>query len=126
MATQSISIEQFILAIERLPEDAPRDRDGVWYRTQKEHWLGWLSQYDGPGAYGRTGPARDAKFAYNHIVNPYMLLWIIEAAGVKTELVKAAQMAVEVGKTPMQKAGAVRKQVPWEELARALWRDPAR
>ena len=63
MGTQSISIEQFILAIERLPEDAPRDRDGVWYRTQKEHWLGWLSQYEGPGAYGRTGPARDAIIA---------------------------------------------------------------
>ncbi|MBR0405923.1 MAG: hypothetical protein IJI68_12125, partial [Eggerthellaceae bacterium] len=23
--------------------------EGVWYRSQKEHWLGWLSEYDGPG-----------------------------------------------------------------------------
>lgn len=25
----------------------------VWYTSQKEHWLGWLSEYDGPGAYDR-------------------------------------------------------------------------
>jgi hypothetical protein len=55
MSTPSISIEQFVAAIEKLPEDEPRDRDGVWYRTQKEHWLGWLSQYHGPGAYGAKG-----------------------------------------------------------------------
>ena len=66
----SISIEQFVAAIEKLPEDEPRDRDGVWYRSQKEHWLGWLSQYHGPGAYGRRGGDLDAKYAYNHIVNP--------------------------------------------------------
>ena len=24
--------------------------EGVWYKSQKEHWLGWLSEYDGPGA----------------------------------------------------------------------------
>lgn len=44
---------------------------GVWYRTQKEHWLGWLRDYDCPGAYGRkvTG-GRDSHFVYNHVVNP--------------------------------------------------------
>jgi hypothetical protein len=123
MSAASRSIEQFIAAIERLPEDEPRERDGIWYRTQKEHWLGWLSQYQGPGAYGRKGGDRDAKYAYNHIVNPYMLLWIIEAAGVKDELVKAAQQAGAAGSTLMQKAGAVRKQAPWDELAKALWPD---
>lgn len=24
-------------------------RNGVWYATQKQHWLGWLKEYDGPG-----------------------------------------------------------------------------
>src|ERR1700680_3404466 len=43
--------------------------EGVWYRSQQEHWLGWLSEYDGPGAYGRkTSVVRSAEFAYNHVV----------------------------------------------------------
>ena len=25
----------------------------VWYKTQHEHWLGWLSNYNGPGANNR-------------------------------------------------------------------------
>lgn len=120
----SISIRKLILAIKKLPEDAPRDRKGVWYRTQKEHWLGWLSEYHGPGAYGRIGRGKDARFAYNHIVEVDMLLWIIKAAGMKPERVKAAQHAAKNGKTLMAKSGAVRKQVPWDDLAQALWRKP--
>jgi hypothetical protein len=50
-----------------------------------------------------------------------MLLWLIEAAGVQEVLVKAARAAADSGATLMQKAGAVRKQVPWAEVARALW-----
>ncbi len=23
----------------------------TWYKTQQEHWLGWLAEYSGPGAY---------------------------------------------------------------------------
>ena len=76
------SIAQFIEAIRTLPEDMPHGNPRVWYRTQKEHWLGWLEGYDGPGAYGRTQANRDAKFAYNHIVEPKMLLWLVDAAGV--------------------------------------------
>jgi type I restriction enzyme R subunit len=118
----AVSIRQFIAAIERLPETKIRPgRSKVWYTSQKEHWLGWLQQYDGPGAYGRTQTGHDAKFAYNHIVNPYMLLWLIEAAGVSDDKVKAAASAAEAGTTLMQKAGSVRKQAPWNEVAKALW-----
>lgn len=79
-----ISIREFIHKIECLPSDEPVHDPRVWYMTQKEHWLDWLREYDGPGAYGRmAGTQRDARFAYNHIVEPKMLLWLIEAAGVK-------------------------------------------
>jgi hypothetical protein len=27
--------------------------EGVWYNSQKQHWTGWLGEYDGPGAYSR-------------------------------------------------------------------------
>jgi hypothetical protein len=56
---------------------------GVWYKSQKEHLLGWLSEYDGPGFYNRkTWEGRSAKYIYNHIGCPPMLFWLAEAAGV--------------------------------------------
>ncbi len=74
-----ISIAEFINVIKRLPSHPTVHDPRVWYTTQKEHWLGWLGEYDGPGGYGRVpGKKRDAKFAYNHIVNPEMLLWLFE------------------------------------------------
>jgi hypothetical protein len=41
-------------------------KEGAWYTTQKEHWLGWLSEYCGPGYYGRKNWQRSAEFVYNH------------------------------------------------------------
>jgi hypothetical protein len=120
--TESISIEKFSRAIAQLPADEPRVDSRVWYRTQKEHWLVWLSQYDGPGAYGRIpGQQRDARYAYNHIVCPGMLLWLIEAAGVAPGLVAAAQAASAAGTTLMQSAGAIRRVAPWPVVRAALW-----
>jgi len=49
--------------------------NGVWYTSQKEHWLGWLSEYNGPGAYDRKiWRGRSAKFAYNHPVSIHAAL----------------------------------------------------
>src|SRR5712672_3308305 len=68
--------------------------NGVWYTSQKEHWLGWLSEYDGPGAYDRkTSVVRSAEFAYNHVVCPPMILWLGEASGVKPSLIIQAKKA---------------------------------
>ncbi|MBI2863397.1 MAG: hypothetical protein HYX94_02390 [Chloroflexi bacterium] len=117
-----ISIAEFISVIRRLPPDEPHPDPRVWYKTQKEHWLGWLEDYDGPGAYGRVpNKNRDAKFAFNHVVCPEMLLWLIEAAGTNRELVDAARRASESGPTMMQKSGLIRKLVPWTEVVAAIW-----
>ncbi len=125
--SKSVSIKEFIRAIEALPSDEPHVTPGKWYRTQKEHWLGWLSEYGGPGAYGRkTTTKRDARFAYNHVVNPAMLLWLIEAAGIKPELVSAARENASQGTSMMAQSGAIRKVVPWSEIEKALWGDGVR
>ncbi len=117
-----VSIAKFIRAILQLPSDEPKVHPGIWYKTQKEHWLGWLSEYHGPGAYGRkVGIKRDAKFAYNHIVNHQMLLWLISAAGVSSKLVNAARRASAGVSTMQHKSASIRKQVPWEIVAIALW-----
>lgn len=106
------SIEEFIEAIRKLPSNEHRER-----------WLRWLSGYDEPGYYNRlAGMNRSAKFAYNHIANPDMLLWLIQVAGVKKELVKLAES--DYTQSPdnvhMQSA-AIRKRVPWDVLEHALW-----
>ncbi len=118
-----ISIGKFITAIRRLPSDKPKVTPGKWYRTQKEHWLGWLAEYHGPGAYARTGPAsaRDARFAYNHIVEVKMLLWLIEAAGVPRAAVQKARVAAARASTLSSKSAAVRKRVPWEMVHESLF-----
>ncbi|HEY5270335.1 MAG TPA: hypothetical protein VII97_08360 [Anaerolineales bacterium] len=120
--TETISIPKFIRAIQRLPSDEPVVDSRVWYKTQKEHWLEWLKGYHGSGGYGRkVDKQRDARFAYNHIVNYEMLLWIIASAGVKPSLVNAVRRASTHGSTLQQKSAAIRRLVPWEELAGALW-----
>jgi hypothetical protein len=119
---KSISISKFRSLIQQLPSDQPVDNPSVWYKTQKQHWLRWLEYYHTPGAYGRVpDKSRDARYAYNHVVNYKMLLWIIEAAGVKSDLVKAARRASTSGATLQEKSAKIRKLVPWEELAGVLW-----
>ena len=74
------------------------------------------------GGPGRATGQRDARFAYNHIVNPYVLMYLIEAIQMRPELVEAAQMALKANahSTLMQMSGAVRRVVPWAEVCEAL------
>jgi hypothetical protein len=120
--SELISIKQFIKAIEKLPSDTPRNRPGKWYTSQKQHWLGWLREYHTPGAYGRqVKSSHDARFAYNHIVNHEMLLWIIDAAGVDKKLGKSVNKSIKGLGSMQQKSAAIRKIVPWNVLSEAFW-----
>jgi hypothetical protein len=120
--SNSVSIKKFLSAISNLPSDEPVTTPGKWYRTQKEHWIGWLNEYAGPGAYNRqTHTARDARYAYNHIVEPRMLLWLIEAAGVDKDLVSQAKRDFSQGTSLMQQSAIIRRIVPWDTVATALW-----
>ena len=117
----AMTIAMLARKIRGLPSDSPIEQPGIWYRTQKEHWLGWLSEYHGPGAYGRsTKSRRDAAFAYNHIVEPKMLLWLIDAAGVERPRVSATRRAAGSVKSMAAKSGAVRRLVPWVVIEQAL------
>lgn len=108
-----LSVRALRQAIASLPSDRPRITPGKGYQTQQEHWLGWLRDYDGPGAYGRKSrEKRDARFADNHIVEPRMLLWLILACGVAASRVKAAREAARRAQTMMQQSAAVRRLVP--------------
>lgn len=117
-----IGIKQFIKAIEKLPSDKPQNVPGKWYKTQKEHWLGWLREYKSPGRYWRKGGKhQDAEFAYNHIVEYRMLLWIIKAANVDQKLIRAAMSVANPEKTLQTNSAAIRNIVPWKIFAEKLW-----
>jgi hypothetical protein len=120
---RSITIREFKRAIRRLPRDEKVYNPNTWYLTQKEHWLGWLGQYHTAGAYGRqTGVDRDARFAYNHVVNPGLLLYLIKAIPLEENLIAAAEHACNnSGKTMMAQSGAIRKVAPWSVIYQALW-----
>ncbi len=118
----SVRVRDFLIAISRLPEDRPVRNPKKWYMTQKEHWIGWLFEYNGPGAYGRkTLGGRDAKFVYNHVVQPEMLIYLAQASGVSRSKVVSARQLLRTNQSLMQKASAIRKILPWELLAAALW-----
>jgi len=117
------SIEWFTQAIRRLPSDEPVTNQPGYnnYTTQKDHWLGWLDPNSETGTYPRRSrPDRNAKYVYNHIVEPKMLLWLISAAGVNQELVQAANKAANGESSLASKSAAIRKNVPWSEIASTL------
>lgn len=96
----------------------------AWYRSQKEHWLGWLATYTGPGVYGRT-PRNDrtAQFVYNRIQCAPMLFWLAEATGVPQGPLGRAYGAVRAAsKHPASQCRALRRVIPWEMVAEHLER----
>ncbi len=92
----------------------------VWYEHQKEHWLRWLAEYDGPGAYGRVVRSRSAEYAYNHVVNPQMLVWLAEAVGIPKVVVRNAvkQALAQTSMSAMSKA--IRRVIDWKQIAARL------
>ena len=117
-----ITIRQFIRKIRTLPAARPAIDPRRWYLTQKQHWLGWLSEYNSQGYYGRiAGLNRDARYAYNHIVEADMLLWLISAARVPASRVRAARAVAATLPSLQRRSAAIRKIVPWEMVAERLW-----
>ena len=89
----------------------------TWYRSQKEHWLGWLGEYGSPGAYRRKNSGRDARFIYNHFQCPPGLLWLAEALGVEEPLLITGQEAMAGAKDNLaSQCAAFRRVIPWDVL----------
>lgn len=102
-------------AFERaLGEVSTWNRTKVWYSSQKEHWLAWLREYNGPGCYDRKVWERSAEFVYNHIVCPPMVLWLGEASGLpKTKVREAKNAALAAKPSLASQAAAIRKVILW-------------
>ena len=90
---------------------------GAWYENQREHWLGWLKEYDGPGYYGRANWEVDARSVYNRVGNPAMVLWLGEATGIPTSTVKKAEsVAMKLRGSFPRQCGAIRSQITWDMI----------
>lgn len=118
---KQISIAKFRRAIKHLPSDERHIVPGIWYMTQKEHWLGWLKEYTGPGAYGRKNWKHDAQFVYNHVVCPEMLLFLIRSLPLHFEKIQWAEEACNNAESSMEKVGAIRKIASWKDIESAIW-----
>ena len=113
------SVLQLANFIETLPADKEVSRGTQGYSrylTQKAHWLGWLSKKPGAKYYRQDEPNRGARFTYNHIMEPKMLLWLISASGLQIELVELAREASLNKKSMASSCAAIRKVVPWQTL----------
>ena len=119
-ATDSRSVEWLARAIGRLPSDKPiaAPQQGYnKYKTQKEHWLGWLNTSTTTGTFPRkSGDAGGARRVYNLIAEPKMLLWLASAAGVGGDLVRAAEASSDQVTNLRSKFGAIRKHIPWSAV----------
>lgn len=119
-----LSAEWLSKAIRLLPSDAPvaKGTQGyAHYTTQRDHWLGWLDPDREVVTYARSiGPGRGARYAYNHIMEPKMLLWLITASGLPKEMHDLAQQEAQCKTAFASKCAAVRKIVPWEVIASQL------
>ena len=116
----SYSVEKLIDVIKKLPSDKEVSigtQGYNLYSSQKSHWLGWLDTKSNTGTYHRKdAPNRGAKFVYNHIMEPKMLLWLISASGVDMKLVTQAEENAANAKTMASSCAAIRKVVSWEAL----------
>ena len=123
------TIDGLIAAIRELTSDpeVPRGTQGYNnYTTQKAHWLGWLGDTPGTGSYERkTPPGKGAKFVYNRIVEPKLLLWLIEASGVDRRAVEDAKRSGAEGGRLASRSKAIRQVVPYAAVADALSRESA-
>lgn len=118
-----LGICDLLIAISRMPEGPRGLTSRVWYESQKEHWMGWLFHYNGPGAYGRkVVEGRDARFVYNHVVCPDLLLYLATASGVEAAAIRRAKRAAATRGSLAAKAGAIRKELPWELVLGAMHR----
>lgn len=84
---------------------------------QKAHLDGWLSEYDGPGAYSRKNPSTSGKTFYNHFRCAPGLLWLAEALGEDPMVLREAVAAIDAaGHNPSSECAAFRRAVPWSRI----------
>ena len=93
-----------------LKHDNERDHMSDWFYSQLT--LGY-------GQYSRRRANESARVTYNRLLSATGLVWISEALAIDLERSqRAADRALEL-RHPAARAGAVRRLMPWDEVAAA-------
>lgn len=124
-AKPSFTIEQFITVIEGLQRRTPKsDRFPVpsGHSSLKSQWLSWLREYLEPGYYDRKSAHDDAEWAYQHLNNGRMIVWLNEAAGEDPRIIHAAIVAMDDREPPQTEAKYARLVLPWCGAAKLLFK----
>jgi hypothetical protein len=123
---RSYTIQELLRAVRRLPAAMPiSDRlSKGGYDTHRDHWIGWLKGYDGPGFYGRSDWVVDARTVYQRLNNGRMIVWLNEAAGEKPALIRTtiSEMKLRGNGLKQTEAKIARARHPWESVAALLFR----
>ncbi|MEZ5211256.1 hypothetical protein [Gordonia sp. (in: high G+C Gram-positive bacteria)] len=97
--------------------ESREDGRDTWYRDQREHLSGWLSEYNSPGAYGRKNPSTSGKHFYNHFRCVAGLIWLAEALGEDPQVLNGAVAKVRAAPAnPSSECAAFRRVVPWTRI----------
>jgi hypothetical protein len=123
---RSYNIREMLRAVRRLPATMP-ESDALYksgYETHKDHWVGWLSEYDGPGFYGRNDWNVDARGVYQRLNCGPMIVWLNEAAGERPALIRATirEMTLRGSGRAQTEAKIARAHHPWERAAALLFK----
>ncbi|WP_137726072.1 hypothetical protein [Prescottella subtropica] len=103
------------------------DTSAQRFSSQKEHLLGWLAGYDGPGSYNRKNPGKDARFFYTHFRCAPGLLWLAEALGEDPATLTEAIGQVKAARAnPSSQCAAFRRVVPWERIVELVEQNKTR
>lgn len=125
---------ELVAIIRTLPEDQPitdavegRTTAGYpgsrppWYRSQKEHLIGFVGEYRTPGAYGRAGLDGSARDWYQRFQCAPGLLWLAEALGEEEAVLRRSVEAIDAaGPRAASRCGAFRRIVPWSRIEELL------
>ena len=137
-STDTLVIESLLRYIAGYPETPPRTvaleqeiRIGTgfhekWYRSQKEHWLGYVGYKRAKWA--APGKNYDLEKAKSHWSRTHcfpMLFWLAECAGVDSEIlgraeVTARRVAAVIGSDHPSHGKAAREVLPWSLVQRAI------
>ena len=99
---------------------------GKWYRSQKEHWLGYVGYKRAQwAAQGKNYDLEKAKSHWSHTHCFPMLFWLAECAGVDSDILGGAEMAARrvaavIGSDHPSHGKVAREVLPWSLVQRAI------
>jgi hypothetical protein len=128
MQTPARTLRSAILKLSSETPIADRWRPPPHSPSHRAHWLGWLQEYDGSGYYNRKAPEKPRSMAYIYarIHCAPMLLWLAEAAGVRTPQLREADRTLRrlvqdgLHDSNPRCGMAVRSIIPWRDVEAVL------